>query len=234
MIKMELQLFGGRGASQTKPSKVGGFKVKKVTLNDGGTIELGSPLIYGGKDPALSGDIRSKIEDWEAKRRKNKIEYATILDENGNVVSESRGGKGSVKTSLSARMTENSVFSHNHPREEGDVLSGTFSDADLRNFARFNQTTYRATGKEGTYSISKSSNFDAEGFTKFVNKTESQHMSTYRSKHKELTSDYVNGKITYSETVSKQRKLFNEYLVNSHNSLLENQKTYGYTYTLEK
>lgn len=231
-MKLNIQFFGGRGASQSKPSRVSG--VKSITLPSGEKIELDSPLKYTGKDPYITGDIRDKMEVWEAKRRANKIEYSTILDENGNVVCENKGGKNSVRTLTRDRMTPNSYFSHNHPRDEAGVLSGTFSDGDLRNFATYKQITYRATGKEGTYSISKTNNFKAAEFMSYIRQSNSQLSKEYKNSVNQIISEYRNGKLDYKQTISKTNAAFNEWMVKTHNDLLANADKYGYVYSLER
>ena len=93
--------MGGRGASSR--GSTGGSFSKTALGWDGNEIDLGSyPLKYGGKDPHLTGAHREKIEAFEREKVKRKVENALILDKDGNVTCNKRGGKGSVTTPTSA------------------------------------------------------------------------------------------------------------------------------------
>ena len=196
-----------------------------------------TPLKFGEKDPALAGASRKTVEDWENKRYKNKIEFSQFSMDDGSVYEENKGARNHVGATPGARRTAD-VLTHNHPRygygEEG-YLSGTFSngDGDLDNFCRFNQRTYRATGKEGTYSISKGKNFDSKlagEYGKAMRSHEAEYDATMSNLRKQLKSN----QITYTEQSAMAKKAFNKWMVQNHNWLLANQKTYGYNYTLER
>ena len=212
----------------------GGVAKGELTLPDGTKIEFDGELRYGGKDAAVPDAVREKLDAWETNRYKNKIEYAMAWNEDGEELGkESRGGNGSVKSPYSYHSTPNSIFSHNHPRGEG-MLGGTFSDDDLRNFANGNNKTMRATAKEGTYSISRGKNFDADGFKQHVSKSHNDFVKAGRTSKDKIQSDYNDGKITYEQATLKLAKDFNSRLVSLHQSYLDGQKKYGYKYTLEK
>lgn len=224
--------MGGRGGNYSRSADI----AVSVTGADGANIDLsGSPLHYGGKDPNLTGQIRTTIEQFENARWKNKIEYSRFVDSNGNVIEDNRGGKGSVKASFGARMTAEAM-SHNHPRsgDESGLLGGTFSSGDLNNFVRFGQTTYRATASEGTYSISKLKNFDGHGFKRYFTDEGAKNRGAYSTAMKGLNSSYRAGKMNYDDYRKEAHKAFNSYLVAEHNSLRVGQKLYGYHYTLER
>lgn len=224
--------MGGRGSSYSRSA---GIAVSAVGA-DGTNIDLsGSPLHYGAADPNLTGKARATVEEFENKRWKNKIEYSRFVDANGNVIEDNKGGKGSVKASLQARMAA-AAMTHNHPRSgaEAGLLGGTFSTADLNNFARFSQTTYRATAAEGTYSISKLKGFDKSGFSQYVAAENGKNRAAYKSTMAALKSAYQSGSMKYSDCVTASHKAFNTYLVAEHNSLRAGQKLYGYHYTLER
>lgn len=221
----------GRGSSGGRGSVGAGGK-QLMTLEVGeDVIDLtNSPLTYGQKDAALTGEARKAVEAFEDKRWKNKIEYSQLIKNDGTVVESNKGGKGSVASSIWAH-NQADVLTHNHPREPG-VIGGTFSPGDLNNFSKFKQTTYRATAKEGTYSISKGTNFDSKlagAYNLFAKK----NAADLSAKAKDLTKSFKDKKITYEQYRKSYRGLVNENLVNYHNWLLSNQKTYGYTYTLE-
>jgi hypothetical protein len=224
--------MGGRGGSYSRSTDIAVF----ATGADGTNIDLSeSPLHYGGSDPNLTGKVRATIEDFEDKRWKNKIEYSRFVDANGNVIEDNRGGKGSVRASLTARMSA-VAMSHNHPRSgsEADLLGGTFSTGDLNNFVRFNQTTYRATASEGTYSISKLKGFDSRGFKSYYTAECTMNYGAYSSTITKLNASYRSGSMEYKEYISQAHKAFNKFLVAEHNSLRAGQKLYGYHYTLER
>lgn len=203
-------------------------------MPNGSKIEFEGTLKYDGDDKAVTGTARQTITSWEKKRVKAKIEYGYAVDENGNPLgTEVRGGKGSVRVPLKFHDTENAIFTHVHPRGDG-MLGGTFSSADLRNFSVFKNKTVRATAKEGTYSISKTKNFDVQGFNSYVRKCEREFKTSISTKRTELEQKYRGSKMTWSEYKKESAKNFNSALVDLHNKYSAGQKAYGYTYTLEK
>ena len=232
ILEIDLHLFGGRGASSSGGG--GGSFTGELELPDGSKIEFEGTLSYDGDDKAVDGDIRKAIVSWEDKRRKNKIEYAYAVDANGNPIgAEVKGGKGSVRTPFAYHDTQDAVFTHIHPRGDG-ILGGTFSGADLRNFAGHRNKTCRAAAKEGTYSISKTKNFDQKGFLHYVRTVDADFNSKYRTKVNEVYRKYKSGNITYDQYKTENAKAFNTGLVELHNAYKSGQKQYGYTYTLEK
>ena len=212
----------------------GGVAKGELQLPDGSKIEFDGELHFDGDDKTLKGQARKSIESWEAKRRNAKIEYAYSVDGDGNQIdNERRGGKGSVRSSRAMHDTENATFTHNHPRGDG-MLGGTFSDADLKNFANFKNKTCRATAKEGTYSISKGANFDQKGFLSMVRESNSKFDTTVNKISREYGNKYRNNEINYNQYLLGVGKAFNTALVQLHNDYRNGQKKYGYTYTLEK
>lgn len=224
--------MGGRGSSFLQPEDI----AVSVTGADGTSIDLsGSPLHYGDADPNLLGAVRAAIEAFENKRWANKIEFSCFVDAQGKVIENNRGGKGSVGATLLARSTAEAM-THNHPRSgrESDCLGGTFSTADISNFVRFRQNTYRATAAEGTYSISKLKDFDGPGLNSYYTAENARNRSTYHATANALAASCKAGSITYTEYRTELSKAFNAYLVAEHNSLRAGQKFYGYQYTLER
>lgn len=213
-----------------------GFIAKSALGASGEEIDLSDyPLRYGEIDGNLVGKPRETIEQFEDARWKNKIEFSRFVDSEGNVIEDNRGGTGSVKASYNARLTAD-VMTHNHPRQKNEkgCLGGTFSTGDLNNFARFNQTTYRATASEGTYSISKTKSFNKNSFASYVARENKKNYSAYKDAIASLGKKYRDGALVYSDYVTKAHKAFNAYLVDEHNSLIAGQKEHGYTYTLER
>ena len=220
--------MGSRGAGSGRTG------AKITSFSDGNTtIDLSeSPLVYGERDKALTGKAREAIENFENRRYKNKIEFSTFVTEDGSVIEENRGGRGSVGASYLARKTADAM-SHNHPRPEG-VLGGTFSTGDMSNFVQYKQHTYRATAKEGTYSISKGKNFDGKNFLSAFKKAESEITKAAQNEFDSLNSKVRTGALSYEQAVKKGAIANNKMLVGLHDWFLKNQKKYGYTYTLEK
>lgn len=225
--------MGGRGAT----SSLGRGGVKSVVTQGGKTVDLSNnPLFYGKDDNALTGAKRQTIEEFEKRRGNSKIEYGILLDKNGNIITENRGGKGSVSY-YTDDLAKAEVLSHIHPRGKGqeDYLGGTFSGTDFNLFNKYNNLqTMRAKATEGTYSITKGKNYDPKGFMDYYNKNEKAYRNEVSNKRKELSSKYSNGEITYNQYVNGSKQAFNDYLVNSHNAFMKGQKQYGYTYTLER
>lgn len=230
MIKLDLQYFGGRGAS----GGGGGGATGELTLPNGSKIEFEGTLHYDGDDKALTGAARTAVVAWEDKRRTAKVEYGYAMDANGNQIgTEVRGGKGSVRVPYSFHTTPDSTFTHIHPRSDG-MLGGTFSSADLYNFANYGNKTGRAAAKEGTYSISKTKNFNAAGFKSYVTQSQSACRKNQSARDAKITKDFKSGKITYDQYKVQVAKSFNTFLVELHGAYRSGQKQYGYTYTLEK
>ena len=224
--------MGGRGASSSG-GRGGGSAKGELVLPNGSKIEFEGELKFGGKDTTLTKEARKAIESWEEKRVKNKVEYAySVMPDGTPVGAEVRGSKGSVRSPISYKQ-DGATFTHIHPRGDG-MLGGTFSVADLTNFANNPVKTTRAKAKEGAYSISKTANFDVVGFRGFVHGANAQFKSIYRAKEKALAGDYKSGKISYNDYAKGSAKAFNTALVELHNIYLSGQKQYGYTYTLEK
>lgn len=206
--------------------------VKSVTDYDGSIIDLSdSPLRYGDKDPALKDKQREKVEAWEERRKESKVEFATVVTEDGKTLMEQRGGKNSVRTPLQYLQEPYSTMSHIHPRgkDEPGQLGGTFSEADLIGFSRRAPIAYRAVAKEGTYSISKTPSFKSLKFQEYVRSLDSKRIEMNK-KIREVGKKAMK----YSDYQKEVAKVFNAYLVDLHNALLAGQKQYGYNYTLEK
>lgn len=225
----------GRGSS--KSTGGGGKSVTSVTTQDGTVLNLSkTPLVYGSNDPYVTGAQRSGTEAQEQKRLTAKIEYGVMYDKNGNVVQqEFKGGKGSVGVPHTVINTPGGVFTHNHPRGKGEEgqLGGTFSSADLRTFENNRFMTIRASAAEGTYSLSKTLNFNKQGFTNYVKSVQSQAKAKQKAANNQLGNDWGSGKINYKQYLQARTNVFNTFLIDVHNGLLAGQKQYGYSYTLE-
>ncbi len=229
----------GRGSSK---SGGGGGAVTSVVSQQGVAIDLTqTPLIYGPKDTSLSKAQRTAIEAFEAKRVTRDVEYAMLLDANGNSTIPYSAGDIKGKTghvNINQQFWRGAeILSHNHPRgkKEPGVLGGTFSDADLFQFSAHRQLrTIRATAAEGTYSMTKGASFNRSGFDNYVGNASKTHYGAYKKAERQLKADYKAGKISHGQYSQANDNAFNKFLINLHNDFLAGQKTYGYTYTLEK
>lgn len=227
---------GGRGGSQNGGNS--GMSVStSAVAQDGTTIDLSdTPLRYGGNDKALSAKERAALETQEKKRLSAKVEYAYAVDAEGNPVgNEKRGGKGSVSVPYSMYV-EGGTLTHNHPRvgEEAGMLGGTFSTADLNGFALRGIRTMRASASEGTYSITKGTNFNAQGLTSYRRELERSANKAAKEKVNSAGEKFKRGEISRIQLMAEAKKAGNEALVSIHNGLIAGQKEYGYSYTLER
>lgn len=220
----------------SRPGGGGGgrYSVTTVQAANGEEIDLnGVPLVYGERDSALTDAQRKSIEAQEKKRLSAKIEYSAIYDKDGNIVGqETKGGKESVRTPL-RYFQEDATFTHNHPRDAG-MLGGTFSDADINTLVTTKVSTLRASAKEGTYSMTKGPNFDGDGLMSYIRSESSKNEGKYSQASSALRDKIRSGSIQYSDYMKQAYGLFNQFLIDEHNSFLAGQKKYGYTYTLER
>ena len=223
---------GGRGGN-------GGQLATSAKDQAGNDIDLSKfPLRYGKADKNVSGGARKLIEEFEDKRIKGKLEYSFATDPDGNALAETRGGKKSVSTPWSVKNNAK-IFTHIHPRDTSIVpgyLGGTFSAADLFNWSYNHQNieTYRAAAAEGTYSITKGKDFKYLEFSRWANGEYNQRYLDYKTYMNGLNKQLRNGQVESSDYIKLARDAFNSCEVDQHNMLIDNQKKYGYTYTLER
>ena len=225
-----------KGSSGIAGGTSGNAKAE-IVVQSGDKVMLDSPLIYGQKDQAVTGNVRTAIEAQETKRLTAKSEYGLMLDKYGNPVgSEVHGGKGSVRMPYGVFLTKGGIFTHNHPCGKGEegVLGGTFSPADMKTFAKNPTWTMRASAAEGTYSITKTLSFDSAGFNSYVSKINSAATSALNKANTDLLNNVRMGNVAYSDYTQKAKNNFNNFLVEVHNGMLAGQKQYGYNYTLEE
>lgn len=228
---------GSRGGTNNSGGSITRTASGQIDFPDGTKVEFDGDLNYGKKDSTLSPTVRKEIETWENKRRKNKVEYAYAVNPDGTPIGpEIKGGRGSVSTPYSYHNTPDATFTHIHPRGRGQegYLGGTFSLADLRNWASKAGKTGRAVAKEGTYSISKTKKFDAKGFMAMAKKADADFNSDYKSAVKALDAKYHSRTISLAEWMQGSTKAFNTALVKLHETYRQNQSKYGYEYTLEQ
>lgn len=243
-----------------KAYKIGEFQncSKRVVKDQRGKdIDLGdSALEYTEPFNLHNEKAQKTIMDFEKKRRTNKIEYGMTVSENGYVLDERKGGKGSVKISLGS-LRKGAIFSHIHPRcgEEEGCLGGTFSETDFSKYKYSDiKLPMRAAAGEGIYTFIPSESFDAWKFLPEFEKrakqseTNKEHKKILKQRSEELAEinkEYKTGKLSYedyskkwNETKNKYtpeiNRAANAYLVERHNILLEMQEEYHFTYYLEE
>jgi hypothetical protein len=216
----------------------------------GKTIDLSHcPLEYGGKTK-LNDATRAKVDAFEKKRRKAKIEYGCLLDDEGNPIGkeEYKGGHGSVSYPLIYAKFATSM-THIHPRPEGsNRIGGTFSGADLSWLDTTQVENMRAAAAEGIYSLSTNPKTDRAGLYQWAitqfkkNKDEyakkiksmSEELKKYESKFKHNEISYQEYKDQFDKYDKDTARYFNEWMVADHNSLLAGQEKFNYKYTLER
>ena len=242
----------GRGSSKAGGGKSGARslprEVTEVETALGRTVHLDSPLIYGDKDAIFHDGgydnyIRGKVEASIADLRTERPWYWDSYGEGtGTFV---RGDEDSARTSFTRSQAQSVVgMTHNHPRmSQGDdeVLGGTFSSGvngggDMNNFCSQhfpNYTTMRAGAHEGTYSISKTSNFRRSLGSQYTRASNRNYAAAFEG-FDAIRRQWRSGNMSDSDFYSQKARRMNNWLVADHNWLLANQDKYGYTYTLER
>lgn len=227
--------MGGRGASIGK--RFGSYATSgQITIGNNETCYFDGELKYGNNDVYMSETVRTIAKYWENKRLKNKIEYALVLDSNGNEVGygEIKGSKNKTSIPNNYLDVDNSTLTHIHPREDG-MFGGSFSYGDMVGLTKHeNLKTIRAVAKEGTYSMTKNKNFNSTEAIKYFKSINQRNDSIFIPKLKQLTNDYRSGKMQWNEYDKEWKKINNNALIDLHNGYLAGQKQYGYKYTLEK
>lgn len=226
----------GRGSSGLKNG--GGHAVTEVAVQSGITVKLNMPLIYGDKDPAITGNLRNVLEAQEAKHLNDSIEYGYGAYDNGDVVmNELVGTSEGVRVPVYV-LNESVAFTHSHPRgarEDAYMIGGTFSKGDMDLFSLYAVRTYRASAAEGTYSITKSEKFNAKGFFSYYKNKFDSNMNDFMQKRENLKKRSARGEFSsYDDYLKHYSAAFNDMLISNHNALREGQSKYGYSYTLER
>ena len=218
--------MGGRGQSSNKANSAKG----NITVGTD-KIEFTGELRYYDNDRNFTQAQRTAVDAFENKRVKGKVEYGTAIAPDGTVIGEKRGGKGSVSTPV-WWAKDGAIYSHIHPREEG-LFGGSFSRGDIEVFANDKYGTMRASAKEGTYSMSKLSNFDANGLKQYARKLEAEMDKKADVAYKACEKAIKNGK-KYEDAIKQYYKEINTAFIEWHEGYKAGESKYGYYYTLEK
>ena len=218
--------MGGRGQSSSGGKKTIRLGKKTITLTDG--------LKYG--ESQLSGDLRDKIISYEKEIRNKKDEEAFVVDSDGRFI-DYKQGEGQTVSGLKTSY-DGCVMTHNHPYNSADgyySLSGTFSSGDLRKFNYIGEKgakTFRATGFEGTYSITKTNKYKDGKMNNVINKVremESKINSTVEKIQSETwsKSSGMGWGTWHKDKNARSIKAQNDGMVKIHNYLLRNAKSLG-------
>lgn len=231
-IAREKERAGAAGnakpAEAPKPKKPAKQPDKETTKpeNDGLTI------VATGKT-TLPDSVLTVCRDVEAKTVNRKTEKLTLVAENGRIILEKGGGKGSV--SFGARegllMDSSTTITHNHPGAYG----GTFSGADVKVLVDYKLKAIRAVGKEGTYSLeradtnsNKAYDFKQE-YAKMSNSTNGRIRTEYKSLKAKVARGETSVDDANKQLSEKRTSLCNE----QHDWLVQNAAKYGFNYVFE-
>ena len=212
------------------------------------------PLEYSATKMQLPDAQAKAVQDFEKKciQRKYKNEHLLMLDENGNVLTETKGGSGNVSADVAAFRAA-SITTHLHPRPDGRaLLGGTFSVGDFEMWthpvlAGAGAKIERVVSNEGVYTFKRGENFDIDAFVDAYGDVERKLHAEYMEKRYRLVDEtheigrrFSNGEITRKEMDDELNKInlrdnanFNVELVGLHNALLDMQDQFDYEYGLE-
>lgn len=182
----------------------------------------------------LPDAVVKTCQSVEAKTVSRKTEKLTIVDEDGNILLEKSGGKGSV--SFGAKegflMNDTTTVTHNHPGEYG----GTFSGADVSVFVDYRLKAIRAVGAEGTYSLERTSKVNsntAYDFNQAFKARSNNVNDTMRKEYKTMKSKVARGEVKVDDAnqhlTDKRTSLCND----QHEWLTQNASKYGFNYVFE-
>lgn len=172
--------------------------------------------------------------DIEAKTVKRKTEKMSLVDEDGNVLVEKSGSKGSVSFGgyETAHMGPTVTLTHNHPGDFG----GTFSGADVNILAKYDLRAIRAVGKEGTYSLertSKTTAMQSATLNRDYNKESAKTIRNLKSEFKKMQEKVWAGEVSMEEAnvhLAENRTAQSNKL---HDWLSQNAASYGYNYVFD-
>ena len=216
---------GTKPAEDTKPKQP-----EKKPENE--TAKPNLTIVATGKT-TLPESVLSTCQDVEAKTVNRKTEKMTLVAENGRIILEKSGGKGSV--SFGARegllMDSSTTITHNHP----GVYGGTFSGADVKVLVDYKLKAIRAVGKEGTYSLeradtnsNKSYDFK-QAYGQMSNATNGKMRTRYQSQKSRVASGEISVDDANTQLSDYRTSLCNE----QHEWLVQNAAKYGFNYVFE-
>lgn len=167
----------------------------------------------------------------EAKSVKLKNEKMTLVNENGDIVHEKRGGQSSVSFDEydKAMMGSDITLTHNHPGEYG----GTFSGADVNILTIYNLRAIRAVGVEGTYSLERKSHttaLKASYFNQAYKTLADDVQISLDAQWKLMKAKVKGGAISVEDANRHLANHRNKECDRMHNWLIQNAAKYNYNY----
>ena len=206
MMKLNIQLFGGRGAysygSTTKSGKLRKSTGKPSQQLDVSTLQ-GFPV-----------KLKNEFENY-MDMKYNEVEYGYLIDKNGKVVAGARGGKHSVGIYYNGSQ-EGMDLTHNHPSGYG----GTFSGADISHLTEAKLHSIRAVAREGTYVMTakKGANYDG------LNRALAKDLNRISARGGQKAQKYMKA----GKSKNQVRKAYVDEL---HKWYQKNASKYGFSYT---
>jgi hypothetical protein len=179
----------------------------------------------------LPEKVLKTCQDVEAKSVKLKNEKLTLVNENGDIIHEKRGGKSSVSIDddVAAKMGADVTLTHNHPGEFG----GTFSGADVNVLTKYNLKGIRAVGVEGTYSLERKSN--TTGLK--ASYLQREYINLANDASRRLNAEYNSlkrkagrGEVTVAEANKQLAEFRNKECNQMHDWLAKHASAYGFNY----
>lgn len=170
----------------------------------------------------------------EAKSVTRKTEKMTLVDDDGNIVLEKSGGKGSVRFGgyETAHMGPTVTLTHNHPGDFG----GTFSGSDVNILEKYDLRAVRAVAKEGTYSLertSKATAMQAMSLNRDYGKQSNATIRNLKSEFKKMQDKVWSGEISMDEANKHLAENRTAQANKLHDWLSQNAASYGFNYVFE-
>lgn len=140
MMKLDIQLFGGRGASSS---------YGKEGYNTSGNQK---PMRFYDKTKIYKG---MSVEDFEARTGKFKSEYIGLYDDKGKIIiagTSYDSGAVAIPTTH-PKFKQVNRMTHTHPSGKTRALGGSFSGADVTNTGLLKLKEVRARANEKTYIV---------------------------------------------------------------------------------
>lgn len=203
-------LKGGRGSSSYSASGKGFDGAGGSGASD---VE---EIMLAGNTGWVNGNevsVASTLARWEDGRRNLNHEEMLVIGDDGFPVAAYKGDRHSV--AFEGEKTRGMTVTHVHP----DKYGGTFSEADISNFNKFNQKEIRASAREGTYSLKATRNANWDGLNKAYAKAQPS-LADKASKAVEKVAAKGGSK-------TAQRKAYVDVY---HKWYSSNMGKYGYTY----
>jgi hypothetical protein len=169
------------------------------------------------------------LQETEGHDRRQDHEFGSVFNDKDRMVMRFEGNEGSVGVTQEALQVEGGTFTHNHP---DNYFGGTFSDADLRVFAKSKWKELRASAGTGNgeynYIIRARDNMTAKdrknlaGFIKgHSNVVNKNYVNSYKAANKRFTNQLMkrydaqikNGTVKRSDILAQARGQARQYAI---------------------